>query len=155
MNSGATTSTRGYYLLAAGVALTLWAYGASAGSLDGVYRDTKTISEVLASIPMRDKSMGYKSLAERLPNLALRVERIEVAPFTSEDIKSSAGALVKGDLDYRFNVSEPNDAVKALCPLSTRFSLLKRGKEWIPQDRTANFLVNGIDHCASPPIGKP
>lgn len=122
----------------------------TAAELDGTYTDTKVIDKVLASIPFTDKSMTYANLGERLPNLGLRVESINVGKFTVDDIRAESGRLRRGDIDYVFRTNEPNSAVKAICQIGSSFNLIRRGKQWIAQDRTANFLVNGMAHCAVP-----
>ena len=122
----------------------------TATELDGTYTDAKTIDKVLASIPFTDKSMTYANLGDRLPNLGLRVESINVGKFTADDIRAEPVRLHRGDIDYAFTTTEPNNVVKALCPIWSSFHLVRRGKKWIPQDRTSNFLVNGYGHCVAP-----
>lgn len=123
---------------------------AHGAELNGIYTDEKTINQVLQSIPMIDKSMSYQTLADRLPNLRLKVISIDVGPYTAEEAKIDPEHIKRGDIDYQFTITEPNEVVRSICPLNTRFSLTKRGSKWLPQDRTSNFLLNGYNTCRPP-----
>ncbi len=122
------------------------------GELAGTYVDAETINTVLSSIPVADRSMGYKSLAERLPQLGVKVISINVGPFTNDDVRLDPQHLKPGDVDYKFTMAPAPApaAVSAICPLSGTFGLTKRGSKWLPQDRTSNFLINGYSKCAPP-----
>lgn len=132
------------------LSLTLATNAAAAAALDGTYTDAPTIDSVVRSIPMVDKSMGYKSLADRLPNLGLKVQGMNVGKFTSDDIRADPKNLRRGDVDYRFWTNAPNAVVHEICPIASTFSFIKRGQQWLPQDRTSNFLINGFGTCAPP-----
>jgi hypothetical protein len=114
-----------------------------------VARDKDAIDKILRSIPSNDRSMPYKTLAERLPNLGLNVSQIIYGPFDPDEIKLSQGQYRKGDIFYSFSTNEPNEIVKRICPIVSSFSLIKRGNRWIPYDRTSKFLLNGYV-CAAP-----
>ena len=111
--------------------------------------DRSKISEILESIPNKDKTMTYKNLADRLPNLGLSVSYIIVGKLQNDEIKISEGRYKSGDVLYMFSTNEPNDIVKSICPISNSFSFIKRGKAWLPEDRTANFLMTSYK-CAAP-----
>lgn len=115
---------------------------------DRKVKDPGEIEKSLETVPFADKSM-YPNLAQRLSNLGLKIERIDVGALTSEDVALSQGRYKRGDVDYRFYMNEPNDAVKALCPIWNTFTLTRRGSKWIPEDRTSNFLMSGYK-CAPP-----
>ncbi|WP_375592131.1 hypothetical protein [Chitiniphilus eburneus] len=108
-------------------------------------RDKLEITQVLATIPFQDKSMPYKSLADRLPNLNMEIERITFGKVEPLDIEDSGGLLKKGDVFYDFNIKKINKVVSEnYCQISSRFSVVKRKGKWIPQDRTGNFLISNI-----------
>lgn len=106
------------------------------------------IDRVLASIPSQDRSMPYKTLGERLPNLGLVVKLITYGQVEPDEVKQSGGLYKRGDVLYRFSTNEPNPAIRSICPISSVFSLVKRGSKWLPDDRTANFLVSA--RCVAP-----
>lgn len=116
---------------------------------EGVTSDAQQIQAVLASIPVTDRSMGYANLGERLSNLGMKVERIDAGRFSADELKAGRG-LKRGDVDFRFYGTGPSDVVRAICPISGVFSFVKRGKQWLPEDRSANWLMNGMAHCRAP-----
>lgn len=119
-----------------------------AAAADRTIKDLGEIQKILRTVPFADKTM-YPSVAERLPNLGLRVERVDVATLTADDVSLSHGLYRRGDVQYVFSTNEPNEVVKKLCPISSRFTLIRRGGKWLPDDRTSNFLVTGYK-CAAP-----
>lgn len=119
-----------------------------AAAADRTIQDPGEIQKILRTVPFADKTM-YPSVAERLPNLGLRVERVDVATLTADDVSLSHGLYRRGDVQYVFSTNEPNEVVKKLCPISSRFTLIRRGGKWLPDDRTSNFLVTGYK-CAAP-----
>lgn len=119
-----------------------------AAAADRTIKDPGEIQKILRTVPFADKTM-YPSVAERLPNLGLRVERVDVATLTADDVSLSHGLYRRGDVQYVFSTNEPNEVVKKLCPISSRFTLIRRGGKWLPDDRTSNFLVTGYK-CAAP-----
>lgn len=122
---------------------------AAGAASDKVVTNGEAIDRILLSIPSNDKAMPYKTLAERLPNLGLTVTRILYGTLGRDEVEASQGLYRKGDVLYDFSMSEPNDVVKRLCPIWRSFSLVKRGNGWLPNDRTANFLLNGY-RCMDP-----
>lgn len=103
--------------------------------------DPKQIAEVLQTIPYLDKTMPYKSLADRLPNLGLAVSAIRVQRIDARDARESGGDFKSGDVVYDFYTNEPNEVVKKICPIWSQFQFVKRGRKWIPTSRTSQFLV--------------
>ena len=114
----------------------------SYADLKGFVVDTPTIDKILKSIPNNDKSTPYKNLGERLPKLGLTVKYIQIGKLQNDEIKSSKGIYNHGDVMYDFTTNEPNGVVESICPISTMFSFIKRGNAWLPNDRTANFLLS-------------
>ena len=111
--------------------------------------DKTKIEAVLKSIPINIKDMPYKNLAERLPSLGLSVSEVTSGRLEPEDIKISQGLYKNGDVLYTFFINEPNNAVKAICPIWSSFSLIKRANIWLSEDRTSNFIVKGFE-CNAP-----
>jgi hypothetical protein len=103
--------------------------------------DPRKIAEALQSIPYLDKTMPYKSLADRLPNLGLTVSTMRVQRIGAQDAKESSGDFKSGDVIYDFYTNEPNEVVKKICPIWSQFQFIKRGIKWIPTSRTSQFLV--------------
>lgn len=103
--------------------------------------DPKKIAEILQTIPYRDKTMPYKSLADRLPNLGLTVLAMRVQRIGVQDARESGGDFKNGDVVYDFYTNEPNEVVKKICPIWSQFRFVKRGGKWIPTSRTSQFLV--------------
>lgn len=103
--------------------------------------DPRKIAEALQAIPYLDKTMPYKSLADRLPNLGLTVSSMRVQKIDAQDAKESDGELRQGDIVYDFYTNEPNDGLKKICPIWSQFKFIKRGKKWVPTSQTAQFLV--------------
>jgi hypothetical protein len=124
---------------------------AGAGDRTNISEKSK-IESILQSIPSKDKSMPYKNIAERLPNLGLSVHRVTIDVLKNENIDTSNGMYRKGDIVYDFSTNEPNDVVKAICPILSQFSFIKRGKSWLPEYRTANFIMNGYETCKPPKV---
>jgi len=100
------------------------------------------IKKVLSQIPYTDREMPYKSVADRLPNLGLTAIRMSIGKLEREDYENTDGKYKKGDVLYSFTTNEPNKAVKAICPIWSSFEFIKRGKKWIPDSKTANFLMS-------------
>jgi len=116
---------------------------------DGLTSDATQIDKLLASVPMTDRNMSYANLGERLKMLGIRVNRVDAGRMSADDVKLDP-TLRRGDIDYRLYTTEPTSIVNQLCPLTSAFSLVRRGSQWIPRDRTSNFLVNGHGHCTAP-----
>ncbi len=115
---------------------------------NGNVTDKSSIDKILHSVPNQDKSMPYKNLAERLPNLGLTVNRIESGKLQSDEIKTSNGLYKQGDILFTFFTNAPNDVVKTMCPIWSSFAFVKRGNQWRPDDLTANFL--STSKCIAP-----
>lgn len=115
----------------------------------GVTDDPAVIAAVLASVPMTDPAMGYANLGERLDRLAITVTQIDAGRWSDDDLKADR-TLRRTDVEYRFRTSEPGSVVRAICPIGSSFGLILRGVRWLPEDRTANWLMNGVAHCRAP-----
>jgi len=85
------------------------------------------IKAFLSRIPT-EKSFGYSNLAERLPDVGMRVKSIQTA------YKGS-------DTEIRIMTSKPNVAATTRCAIVINPVYLKRGNRYIPQDLTAHWLV--------------
>jgi hypothetical protein len=116
---------------------------------NGVTSDSRQIEMLLAGVPLKGTDMPYANLGERLTKLGIRVTRIDAGLVSSDDVKLDPG-LRLGDVDYRIYATEPTSIVNQLCPLTNAFNVVRRGKIWIPRDRTSNFLMNGYGHCRPP-----
>jgi hypothetical protein len=46
-------------------------------------------------------------------------------------------------VEYLFYTNEPNEAVKKLRPIQSRFTLVMRGGKWLADDRASNFEIIG------------
>jgi hypothetical protein len=109
--------------------------------------DGAKIQAVLASVPVVSKETGRMNLGERLASLGVSVKSMLIGKFNRDEIQSSDGELKAGDVDYQF-VTTKSVAAKEACHVSTSFSLVKRGRSWLPQDRTGNFYTFNI--CKAP-----
>ncbi|QOD81642.1 hypothetical protein [Chromobacterium haemolyticum] len=108
--------------------------------------DAKQITAILKTI-----AVSGQSLDERLAGLGIKVEQARFGKVTMEEVCSSNGRLKVGDVYYQFTTSAPGDSVTRQCPISSLFSLVKRGGKWLPHERTGNFLLN--HQCAPPRVG--
>jgi hypothetical protein len=131
-----------------GVLVLLGTAAGPAAAGDRTIRDAAEIQKILRTVPFADRTM-YPTLAERLPNLGLHVERVDVGALTPDDVSLSQGTYKRGDVEYVFYTNQPNEAVRKLCPITSRFALIRRGVKWVPDDRTSNFLTTGY-RCAAP-----
>ena len=103
-------------------------------------KDPKKISFFLAKIPVTDKTLTYKNIGERLPNLAMVVQYIKFGKVGKGD--EEPPYFLAGDEVIDIFLTEPNQIVKAICPISGgRASYVIRGKNIIPQTRTAYWLM--------------
>ncbi|MGK5079624.1 hypothetical protein [Janthinobacterium sp. HLX7-2] len=102
--------------------------------------DTKKIKAALARIPVTDKDLTYKNLAERLPKVGMTVEYIKIGKVGKGE--DEPPYFLAGDEVIDIFLNEPNQVVKAICPISGgRASYVIRGKKIIPQTRTAYWLM--------------
>ncbi|MEJ8675347.1 hypothetical protein [Chromobacterium amazonense] len=105
------------------------------------------IEVILNAIPT---PAGDQNLGERLAGLDIRARQITYGPVTLDEVCTSNGILKMGDVYYQFITTEAGEAISRQCPIAAMFSLVKRGRHWLPQDRTGNYLINGI--CKAPDI---
>lgn len=106
------------------------------------------IAAIANAIPFTDKSMPYRTLGDRLPRLGLKVERIRFGKVSQDEATRSAGIWRRGDVLFMLELNQPNAVVHKICPISSQANFIKRGKVWLADNRTANFLMN--DTCAAP-----
>lgn len=124
------------------------------GAAAPAFADTKSltspaaIEQLLRSVPTVEPSLPARTLAERLPDLGLKVEKVVYGPFQPAEIQISRGDLMKGDVSYEFRMNEVPAQVRARCPLLSTVWFIKRGSRWLPSDRSANYLVSG--RCVAP-----
>lgn len=103
-------------------------------------KDPKRVRAALDRIPVTDKDLGYKTLGERLPNLGMVVQYVKFAKI--EKGEDEPPDFFAGDQIIDIFLSEPNQVIKAICPISGgRASYVIRGKKIIPQTRTAYWLM--------------
>ncbi|MCC7596745.1 hypothetical protein IGS61_04560 [Janthinobacterium sp. FW305-129] len=103
-------------------------------------KDPKKISFFLAKIPVTDKTLNYKNLGERLPNLGMTVQYVKFGNIAKGE--DEPPYFLAGDEVIDIFLTEPNQIVKAICPISGgRASYIIRGKKIIPQTRTAYWLM--------------
>lgn len=103
-------------------------------------KDPKKISLFLAKIPVTDKTLAYKNIGERLPNLAMVVQYIKFGKVGKGE--EEPPYFLAGDEVIDIFLSESNQIVKTICPISGgRASYVIRGKNIIPQTRTAYWLM--------------
>lgn len=112
-----------------------------------VIRDGARIQAILSSVSTTSAESGRMTLSERLASLGVTVKSINMGAFTADDIETSGGRTKKGDVDYMFATTEPSESLKSKCPVITIFNLTKRGKSWLPEDRTSNFYQFNICHA--------
>lgn len=103
-------------------------------------KDPQKISFFLARIPVADKTLNYKNLGERLPNLGMTVQYVKFGKVAKGE--DEPPYFLAGDEVVDIFLTEPNQIVKAICPISGgRASYVIRGKKIIPQTRTAYWLM--------------
>lgn len=103
-------------------------------------KDPQKITATLAKIPVTDKGLNYKNLGQRLPNLGMTVQYVKLGKIGKGE--DEPPYFLAGDEIIDIFLSEPNEVVKAICPISGgRASYVIRGKKIIPQTRTAYWLM--------------
>ena len=106
------------------------------------------INKILQQIPVTDKEMNYRNIAERLDNIGMTVSSIMVYKITKKsDIESKEDKL--GDVNFQIFTSNPSLVLTThYCNMLGLPTYLKRGGRYIPQDRTAVWLMTS--KCALP-----
>lgn len=118
----------------------LSAMSMSSANADETLTDTKKMQSVLSRIPVTDKDLTYKNIGERLPNLGMTVERIKVGKIGKGEAEPPDYKV--GDEVIDIFLSEPNQVIKAICPISGgRASYVLRGKKTIALTRAAYWLM--------------
>lgn len=113
-----------------------------------IISDKMEISHILSSIPVTDKQMNYRSIGARLANLDISVARVLMWKITKKsEIESSEDKI--GDVVYQIATSTPSATFTThFCDMVGSPSYRKRGHEYIPQDRTAVWLMTS--RCETP-----
>jgi hypothetical protein len=108
-------------------------------SADQRISDPSEIEKIIKQIPITDKDFGYKSLFDRLPNLGIKV--IDIRTATIKKGEAEPPYYLVGDQVFYIYTNEPNEVVKAICPIMGNPEYVKRGKKYIAQNRTAYWLM--------------
>ncbi|WP_046059717.1 hypothetical protein [Paracidovorax citrulli] len=117
----------------------------------GINHDPDKALALARTIPLGDKTLAETNLAERFNALAILPTRTEARKFSKDDIELDPVRSRKGDVHVQFSTSEIPEQVRAQCPIWTSFSMVYRSGQWLPRDRTSNFLLNGKKGCVAPP----
>lgn len=97
------------------------------------------IEKIISGIPVTDKDFGYRHIGERMKNIGMKISSVRVDRVGKEDAEPPT--YIAGDQIIDIRTNRPNDVVKALCPILGNPSYVKRGKKYIPQNRTAYWLM--------------
>lgn len=99
------------------------------------------INKILSTIPVTDKDMNYQNLGERLSNIGMTVSDILVYKIkVKSDIESNEERI--GDVFIQIHTSNPSEVLtQHYCNMLGSPTYLKRGGRFIPQDRTAVWLM--------------
>ena len=106
-----------------------------------IISDAVGINKVLSKIPVTDKEMNYNNIGERLTNIGMSVSSVIVYKVLKKiDLESKTDRI--GDVFYRITTSNPSEVLnKYYCDMMRSPTYLKRGGRYIPQDRTAVWLM--------------
>lgn len=106
-----------------------------------IITDAAGINKILSKIPVTDKEMNYNNIGERLTNIGMSVSSIIVYKVLQKsDLESKTDRV--GDIFYRITTSNPSEVLtKYYCDMMGSPTYLKRGGRYIPQDRTAVWLM--------------
>ncbi len=99
------------------------------------------INKILSQIPVTDKNMNYRNIGERLANIGMTVDNIMIYKITKKsDIESDEDRL--GDVIFQVYTSNPSSILTTqYCDMLGSPTYLKRNGKYIPQDRTAVWLM--------------
>lgn len=103
--------------------------------------DKAEINKFLSQIPVTDKDMNYRNIGERLDNIGMTVTGIVIYKITKKsDIESDEDRL--GDVIFNIYTSTPSSVLTTYyCDMRGSPTYLKRSGRYIPQDRTAVWLM--------------
>ena len=107
---------------------------------------TEQIAKITHAIPINDKDLSYRSLAERLDNLGLVVEKIKLENVTKVD--ADPPYYLAGDVVIEIYTNEPNEVISSICTSWKRVEIIKRKGNYIALGRAANWLMN--NKCSVP-----
>lgn len=99
------------------------------------------INKILSQIPVTDNAMNYRNIGERLANIGMTVNSIMIYKISKKsDIESNEDKL--GDVVFQIYTSNPSSVITTnYCDILGSPTYLKRGGRYIPQDRTAVWLM--------------
>lgn len=111
------------------------------GTEPTVVENREEINKILSQIPVTDKEMNYKNIGERLANVGMEVRSIMVYKIAHKnDIETDHDRI--GDVIYQINTSNPSTILtQNYCDMLGSPSYVKRGNRFIPQTRTAIWLM--------------
>lgn len=103
--------------------------------------DKAEVDRILSQIPVTDRAMNYRSVGERLANIGMVANSVIVSKIIKKsDIETPEDRI--GDVIYQISTSTPSSVLtKNYCNMLGSPSYLKRGGKFIPQDRTAVWLM--------------
>ncbi len=99
------------------------------------------INKILSQIPVTDKDMNYRNIGERLENIGMTINSIIVYKITNKsDLESKEDRI--GDEIFQIYTSNPSSVLTTYyCDMLGSPVYLKRAGRYIPQDRTAVWLM--------------
>lgn len=98
------------------------------------------IAKTIASIPVTDKDFGYKNIGERMENIGMKISSVRVDLVGKADAEPPI--YKAGDHVITITTNQPNEAVRAICPILGNPEYIKRGKKYIPNNLTAHWLMS-------------
>jgi hypothetical protein len=97
------------------------------------------IEKLIGTIPVTDKSFGYKNIGERMENIGMKIEIVRVDQIRKENAEPPT--FIAGDQYIEIFTSNPSEIVRKICPILGSPTYIKRGKKYIPYNRTAYWLM--------------
>lgn len=110
------------------------------------FAEVKTVTaqlemqKIISQIPVTDKGFGYKNVGERMQNLGMKIESVRVDSVRRED--ADPPMYKAGDQVIKIGTSEPSAVIKSICAITGGPEYIKRGKKYIPNGRTAYWLMH-------------
>lgn len=106
-------------------------------------QDRARIDKILSHIPVTDKAMNYRNIGERLANIGVTVDSIIIYKIaTKREIELPEDRI--GDVIYQISTSNPSSVItEHYCDILGSPTYRKRGGKFLPEDKTANWLMTG------------
>lgn len=98
------------------------------------------MQKIISHIPVTDKDFGYKNIGDRMQNLGMEIESVRIDYVHKEDAEPPM--YKTGDQIIKIGTTEPSAVVKSICAISGSPEYVKRGKKYIPNGRTAYWLMH-------------